>query len=69
MLYLLGAECPVKWTSTQEKAICQEFPWDFRAPTAEDYVTRTYLQFLWLPEVCIYDYCYFHATFLPQNAK
>lgn len=40
------------WTTAQEKSISQDYPFVIRDETPEDYVARTYLQFLWLPEVC-----------------
>jgi len=44
---------PVKWTALQERAINKEYP--IPQPSSSelpnDYVLRTYLQFLWLPEV------------------
>ncbi|KJA13217.1 hypothetical protein HYPSUDRAFT_209728 [Hypholoma sublateritium FD-334 SS-4] len=38
------------WTAAQEKSISQDYPFAIRDETPEDYVARTYLQFLWLPE-------------------
>ena len=41
-----------KWTFTQEKAINRDHPFtDLHLESADQYVVRTYLQFLWLPEV------------------
>ncbi|EIW74304.1 hypothetical protein CONPUDRAFT_160342 [Coniophora puteana RWD-64-598 SS2] len=41
----------VKWSATQESAINREYPFtDLAAETPDQYVVRTYLQFLWLPE-------------------
>ena len=41
------------WTATQEKSIARDFPFiiDNSQETPELYVARTYLQFLWLPQV------------------
>ena len=40
------------WTAAQEKSISQDYPFAIQDENPEDYVARTYLQFLWLPEVC-----------------
>ncbi|KAH9933696.1 hypothetical protein B0H21DRAFT_759915 [Amylocystis lapponica] len=49
--YTLSSTCSVKWTATQEKSLSTEYPFvDLTTETPEDYVSRTYLQFLWLPE-------------------
>ncbi|KAH7906518.1 hypothetical protein BJ138DRAFT_1117498 [Hygrophoropsis aurantiaca] len=44
----------VKWTTTQEKTINREYPFTLLGEgvqeTPDQYVVRTYLQFLWLPE-------------------
>ncbi|KIN96307.1 hypothetical protein M404DRAFT_1006817, partial [Pisolithus tinctorius Marx 270] len=40
-----------KWTTTQEKSINRDYPFtDLHLESPEQYVVRTYLQFLWLPE-------------------
>ena len=39
------------WTATQEKAIAADFPFDLQQETADQFITQTYLQFLWFPEV------------------
>jgi hypothetical protein len=50
--YTLHAASQLKWTATQEKTLFREYPFaDLHAETPEQYVQRTYLQFLWLPEV------------------
>ena len=43
----------LKWTSTQEKTICHgDYPFaEYDKESAEQFVAREYLQFLWLPEV------------------
>lgn len=70
MLYTLRTECPVRWTATQEKSICQDYPWPERmSGTAAEYVTRTYLQFLWLPEVCIVVQTIFKQFSAPNDAS
>ncbi|OBZ73106.1 hypothetical protein A0H81_06741 [Grifola frondosa] len=49
--YALSAQCPVKWTATQEKTISTDFAHlDLTDETPQDYVLRNYLQFLWLPQ-------------------
>ncbi|KAF8186022.1 hypothetical protein BJ912DRAFT_972640 [Pholiota molesta] len=37
------------WSTTQEKTISQEYPFQLQDEILEQYVQRTYLQFLWLP--------------------
>lgn len=50
--FRLQDECLVRWTATQERSISRDYPLVSVPPeTADDYVLRTYLQFLWLPEV------------------
>ncbi|KAF8961960.1 hypothetical protein BDZ97DRAFT_1826798 [Flammula alnicola] len=39
------------WTATQEKSISQEYPFQIQSEPLDQYVARTYLQFLWLPEM------------------
>lgn len=52
MQYRLNLACPVKWTATQESFITRELSAAEVAPeSAADYITRTYRQALWLPEV------------------
>ena len=41
----------VTWSTVQEKSISNDFPFDRNEETPEQFVFRTYLQFLWLPEV------------------
>ncbi|KAJ7173477.1 hypothetical protein C8R46DRAFT_1082932 [Mycena filopes] len=38
------------WTSTQEKSVSHEYPLNVKEESCEDFVARTYFQFLWLPE-------------------
>ncbi|KAJ4485661.1 hypothetical protein J3R30DRAFT_3441047 [Lentinula aciculospora] len=41
----------IKWSSSQEKSIIKEYPFtDLNNETPDQFVARTYLQFLWLPE-------------------
>lgn len=41
-----------KWTTTQEKTIARDYPaTDLHLESPDQFVVRTYLQFLWLPEV------------------
>ena len=62
--YGLHSESQLKWTATQEKALNREYPFgDLHAENAEQYVQRTYLQFLWLPEVrpsCVAVFTFHH---------
>lgn len=39
-----------QWTATQEKSIALDFPFDLHQEAVDQFVSRTYLQFLWLPE-------------------
>ncbi|KAJ3502718.1 hypothetical protein NLJ89_g8759 [Agrocybe chaxingu] len=38
------------WTAAQEKSVSLDYPFDLQAESLDQYVARTYLQFLWLPE-------------------
>ncbi|KAF9443997.1 hypothetical protein P691DRAFT_678453 [Macrolepiota fuliginosa MF-IS2] len=38
------------WTAAQEKSIAIDFPLDLQQESPGQFVTRTYLQFLWLPQ-------------------
>ncbi|KAJ3830319.1 hypothetical protein F5878DRAFT_523485 [Lentinula raphanica] len=41
----------IKWSASQENSINREFPFaDLHNETPEQFVVRTYLQFVWLPE-------------------
>ena len=52
LVYSLPTQPSVKWLATQERNLCKEFSYpDPAAETLEEYVSRTYLQFLWLPQV------------------
>ncbi len=63
-LYSLPTTSSVKWLATQERNLNRELPYpDTAAETPEEYVYRTYLQFLWLPQVsrhasCVSRLCY-----------
>ncbi|OSC99627.1 hypothetical protein PYCCODRAFT_1394935 [Trametes coccinea BRFM310] len=49
--YSLPTTPAVKWLPTQERNITRELPYtDSATETPEEYVSRTYLQFLWLPQ-------------------
>ncbi|KAF8883343.1 hypothetical protein CPB84DRAFT_1790137 [Gymnopilus junonius] len=48
--YRLDTEKTVNWTTNQEKSISTEYPFLIHAEPLDQYVARTYLQFLWLPE-------------------
>ncbi|KAI0773085.1 DNA replication regulator SLD3-domain-containing protein, partial [Trametes elegans] len=49
--YLLPTTPAVKWLATQDRNINRELPYvDSATETPEEYVSRTYLQFLWLPQ-------------------
>ncbi len=51
------------WTAAQEKNLAVDFPFDSQDESPEQYVTRTYLQFLWLPHVmfCVPSPALFHV--------
>ncbi|KAI9460648.1 hypothetical protein HD554DRAFT_2132718 [Boletus coccyginus] len=47
----LLASSNARWTTTQEKTIARDYPFtDLDLETPDQFVVRTYLQFLWLPE-------------------
>ncbi|KAH8105099.1 hypothetical protein BXZ70DRAFT_919382 [Cristinia sonorae] len=48
--FVFQSGCPVKWTSTQERSLGREYPFDTSADNPESYVLKTYLQALYLPE-------------------
>ncbi|PPQ69371.1 hypothetical protein CVT26_002526 [Gymnopilus dilepis] len=48
--YRFDARKIANWTANQEKSISTEYPFSVQAEPLEQYVARTYLQFLWLPE-------------------
>ncbi|KAF8067597.1 hypothetical protein FPV67DRAFT_1492599 [Lyophyllum atratum] len=48
--YSLGSGSRVNWTATQEKSLAADFPLDLGQESDAQFVARTYLQFLWLPE-------------------
>lgn len=54
---LLEGTQKIPWTSAQEASLSKEFPFpaeELSKETPEEYVARTYLQFLWLPTVGFY---------------
>ena len=55
LLYAIHSTPHLKWTATQEKGLNCDYPFtDLHLETPEQYVQRTYLQFLWLPEVRVF---------------
>ncbi|KAG5732729.1 hypothetical protein E4T56_gene16704 [Termitomyces sp. T112] len=48
--YSLTAKSKLNWTATQEKSLASDYPFVVTQETDDEYVARTYLQFLWLPE-------------------
>ncbi|KAJ7066807.1 hypothetical protein B0H15DRAFT_759582, partial [Mycena belliarum] len=40
----------IPWTATQEKSILHEYPLNVKDETPDEFIARTYFQFLWLPE-------------------
>ncbi|KAJ6621451.1 hypothetical protein B0H10DRAFT_987545 [Mycena sp. CBHHK59/15] len=49
--YSISALKRVSWTTTQEeRTISREYPLNVLKETPDEYVARTYFQFLWLPE-------------------
>jgi hypothetical protein len=49
-VYILD-ETKSNWSAEQEKGISTIYPFDLQPSGPDDYVARTYLQFLWLPSV------------------
>ena len=49
--YTVDSTKRVNWTATQEKFLTSDFPFESEHENDEQYVVRTYLQFLWLPGV------------------
>ncbi|KAF8884971.1 hypothetical protein BD779DRAFT_1534745 [Infundibulicybe gibba] len=50
LIYSLDSTRKVNWTTTHEGNISREYPFDLENETPDQYVARTYLQFLWLPQ-------------------
>lgn len=51
-MYRLSTSSALRWTAAQESGISREYPFqDIKDESPEQYIARTYLQFLWLPEV------------------
>ncbi|PPQ91196.1 hypothetical protein CVT25_001212 [Psilocybe cyanescens] len=48
--YILDDRKTANWTKTQEKTISTEYPFSTQNEPLDQFVARTYLQFLWLPE-------------------
>jgi hypothetical protein len=55
LLYTLHSKKKVNWSVAQEKSISTDYPFEIHAEPLEQYVARTYLQFLWLPPVSSND--------------
>ena len=53
LIYTLDSRKKVNWSVIQEKSISTDYPFELHATAEplEQYVARTYLQFLWLPQV------------------
>ena len=51
--YTLENEKKVNWSTAQENSLSSDFPFELNDETADEFAYRTYLQFLWLPEVRI----------------
>ena len=51
LLYTLDSRRRVNWSVVQEKSISTDYPFELHTEPLEHYVARTYLQFLWLPQV------------------
>ena len=51
LLYTLQSKKKVNWSVVQEKSISTDYPFETHVEPLEQYVARTYLQFLWLPPV------------------
>jgi hypothetical protein len=50
-VYSLSSQKKVHWSAVQENSL-SEFPFELSEESPEEFAYRTYLQFLWLPEVC-----------------
>jgi hypothetical protein len=50
-IYTFDQRKVANWSTTQEKQISTDYPFTIAAEPLEQHVARTYLQFLWLPEV------------------
>ncbi|KAK7031697.1 hypothetical protein R3P38DRAFT_2925198 [Favolaschia claudopus] len=48
--YNISFSTRLPWTTTQEKSISHDYPLNVMNESCEDFVARTYFQFLWLPE-------------------
>jgi len=51
LIYTLDSKQKVNWSVAQEKSISTDYPFELHPEPLEQYVTQTYLQFQWLPEV------------------
>ena len=50
-IYTFDQRKVVNWSTNQEKQISTDYPFTITSEPLEQHVARTYLQFLWLPEV------------------
>ncbi|KAJ7663892.1 hypothetical protein DFH06DRAFT_1087709 [Mycena polygramma] len=48
--YTIPDSTRVPWTATQEKSISHEYQLNVKDESCDDFIARTYFQFLWLPE-------------------
>ncbi|KAJ6594240.1 hypothetical protein B0H19DRAFT_54933 [Mycena capillaripes] len=48
--YTIPDTTRIPWTATQEKSISHEYPLNVKNESCDDFIARTYFQFLWLPE-------------------
>jgi len=51
LTYVKDERNVANWSAAQERSISTTYPFELQAEEPGDYVVRTYLQFLWLPEV------------------
>ena len=51
--YQLTSRPKIAWTAAQERSLATDYPFELEHESDSQYVVRTYLQFLWLPEVCL----------------
>ena len=52
--YTLDSRRRVNWSAAQENSISTDYPFELHAEPLEQCVARTYLQFLWLPQVSLF---------------
>ena len=61
-VYSLSSQKKVHWSAVQENSL-SEFPFELSEGSLEEFAYRTYLQFLWLPEVCHNPQYYSELTY------